>query len=844
MNLEKYKQKLNSARAKIREDFFQHLEPSISSKKITRLYDTIIQELFDSVLSNRKVTVFGLGSYGRECPAPYSDIDILLLVENAEQIDFEEDLESFIQSLWDLGYEVGHNFIDLENWQECAKKDHIFLTNLMDARFICGSRHLSSQFLKKYDKFLADYPLDRYIKEKLDSIKQARRKYGNSFLLKEPNIKESPGGLRDYQLILWTARKVYNIKHLQQLVEFGILEKPDMDALEKSYDFLMKIRFILHYLSGKNLNLLNLSIQRSIASRLGYEDNTNLSAVEQFMRDYYQAAKKIHYFSKLIIRLLVTPKSSSMKKIDDNFFVINKHIYTTTEDVFSKDPLNLLRVFYYLQKGDYYLAHSTEKLIEKSLQWAEGIRESEAAAHLFDEIISKTDHLAKTLKYMHFTGVLGAYIPEFSKIDCLYQEEEHHQYTVDEHILRAIERLEKLHFSRKHMDRFYKNILKKIPDIRILILAVLFHDIGKYLGKGHAEKGARLVPRILNRLYYPSYIVNFVTELVRKHLLMTHTFQMHDIENEEIIKRFAAEVGEIDFLNYLTLLTYLDVTSVSENLWTAWKSTLLQILYNNTYNYLIEGALPLEEMEEYARRIEKYVLKEYEETKYSDIARDFLKKVPKKYLLSYSIYQILYHIKVAYRARNKEIFITHRYIRKTKSYMVTICTRDQIRLFSRITGVLSYFGLNIVSADIFTRSDGMAIDTIYFTSNFALTRYDWEKVKKMMYEVIRGETDLEDKLRQKMKAIEQHSRPHITFDNELLSDYTVAYIKAQDRIGLLYNVTGAFSDMGLTIKYSKIMTEGGTAIDTFYFTDMAGRKVLDEIVLSRLEKRIWERLMC
>lgn len=836
------KERLKLGKEEIKKRFFSDFNASASANEIAVLYDSVIHEIFSDIFKDEEVAVLGLGSYGRYCPSPNSDVDILMLVEDVSAINFETKLEKFIQMLWDLGFEVGHNFIDLKNWKNPALKDHIFLTNLQNARYIVGDKNLAHRFLENYSGFLNEYPLKKYLTGKMQLIDKVRKRYGGAFSLKEPDIKESPGGLRDYQLILWINQKMHGIHCIEELKDFGILDEDDIKIIQEKYRFILKTRFLLHYLSGKNRNLLNLTNQKEIAHILGYRDTANLTGVEQFMRDFYKAVKKIHYYSNLTIRLLTNPKTNKVIKLDKNFSAVNKIIYTTTPTVFKVDPRNFLRFFLYLQRHNYSPAHSTEKLIERDAHFIRKIREDITASELFDKIISHLDGLASALRYMHFSGMLDEYIPEFSRIDCLYQEEAHHQFTVDEHILRAIGKLEYLSHSRKKQDKFYKVILEKISDLRILVLAILLHDIGKSLGRGHAEKGAHLVPKILARLNYPTFIINTVTELVRKHLIMTNTFQMHDIENEDIIKDFALHVKTQEFLDYLTLLTYLDVSSVSETLWTAWKSAMLQMLYNNTANFLVKGALPLEEMREYTENIKKAVLSEYENTKYESVSKDFLNKVPRKYLLSYSIFQILYHIRIAYLSKGKDVFITHRYRRKTKSYMITVCASDQLRLFSKITGSLSFWGLNIVGADIFTQSVGAAVDTIYFTSRFQLTWYDWKEIKNMIRDVITGTLDLAEKFKAKQLNLIEPAAYEINFDNDLLRDYTIAYINARDRLALLYNITGSFSDLNLTIKYSKIMTAGRRAVDTFYFTNIKGKKVTSSVILGELKNKIAERL--
>ncbi|MBI5027198.1 MAG: [protein-PII] uridylyltransferase [Nitrospirae bacterium] len=806
----------------------------LGGREMVRTYSNIIDRYIRSIFNRNQesLAIVALGGYGRQEMAPYSDVDLMFLYRDKLAADAEKDAKNLLYNLWDSGFQVGHSFRSIKDCMRIAAKDITTKTSFLEARFLTGNIDIYKDFRAEIDKILSRKP-QIFLTEKLREMFSRHRNYGSSPYLLEPHVKEGEGGLRDVHTAMWLARVVLK---LEGSVRPGIeglntvLSEKNYARLLNAFDFLLRVRVGLQLESKRKNDVLSFLYQEALAPVFGFKDAEDFSAPERFMRYYYIKAREIKEISFRVFeicgsRFIKRPKRPVMRKISDAFILSDGYIVTAHFDknFFTEEPLRLMEAFYLSQKYRTALSPLLKEAIGESLHLVdEAFRESKKASEFFIEIL-KGHRVYETLKEMHDSGFLGNYIPEFAMLNALVIFDVYHKYTVDEHTLFAIKTLQALEANVIERLTFVADVYKALKRPHNLFLALLLHDIGKAMGRGHESAGLIKVRNILERLSIEGFDKEEVTFLVTNHLLMSQIAQKREAEDPNVVSYFARIVGDEEKLNALFLLSYADISAVRPGFWSDWKAFLLEDLYLRTSMYL-RG----EERDRY--RAVYNLLPKYPSITEEDVSSHF-KNMSERYLNSTPPETVIKDIKVVDSIRKDSFFFFHSKRKETGSTELTIGTWDSPGLFSRITGVISSKGLNILRGQVFTGYDGIVINRMQI-SNW--DEIYWDGLPSRLKEDLRGALLEAREIRpvraggevtyNKFSGVSVRTPVKIELDNEISSEFTVLELTCPDRVGLLYDISALLFSKDIGIVSAKINTDAEVAMDVFYINSQ-GRKV-------------------
>ena len=843
---------------------------------LTNLVDRVIRDLFRQADSpweplrrgSEGCALVALGGYGRRELNPASDVDYMLLYPKREDGYLHAIADYIFYMLWDIGFVLGNSFRSIKDCLEMADSDLTSLTSMLEARFLAGRRAIFDRFRRSLRGSLTPKKVSTFVERKLEEQERRHRRYGSSIYLQEPNVKESPGGLRDLHTALWIARAKSKAFDLEGLAREGLLTPGELERCLRALDFLLRLRNDLHYVSEGKHDVLSFSLQERVATNLGFFDTGQIFGVERFMQQYYLCAKEIHLLSKSVVERCLKERSlveEAMRKlkareIGDDFAVIDRQIHVPPRHrgLFQEDPVRLIKVFWYAQQMGYDLAQETKDLIRANLRLIDDdFRQSNRALGFFLAILREPLGAAKMVRLMHELGVLQAYIPEFAPLTCLVQFDVYHKYTVDEHTFIALENLEVLYRTEDPFTQEFRAIAQELKKPEVLKLAILFHDIGKGEGRGHVEKGVRLTRQILDRMGFPEQDAEEITFLVQEHLTMSHIAQHRDLDDEPMIVEFAKQVQGVDRLKLLYLLTYLDMKAVGPEVWNEWKGALLWELYLRTHTVLTRGVEAEADLIR-AGKVRSELLAELCDGFPRELVEEHLDQVPIRYLLTTPKAKVAAHLALVEQVlRGEEAAAqwTHYHLVGYTEFIVSAFGRPG--RFAQIAGTLTANGINILSAQVYARKDGLFIRTFQVNDgrgSAVLEEETWQNVMRNLLAVLRGEADVRELIRSKRKEI--LARPlrkgpppptRVEFDNVVSESYTVIDIRTQDRLGLLYLISSTLSELQLDLRLAKITTEDDQVLDVFYVTEKDGGKILDEgrmeEVREALERAIAEGLL-
>jgi [protein-PII] uridylyltransferase len=835
-----------------------HLLSDMMDELNNKLFLSIIYDLNGDDTMLEHITLVSVGGYGRGELNPFSDIDIMFLHDGVLPTATVEDIaQKLLYFLWDMRLDVGYSVRMISDCVEMASADGTVKTALMDARFLSGSRPLFAQLTKVIFSQILPKSSDSFIKEKMSDMKIRREKYGSTVYLLEPNLKEGEGGLRDLQTAIWVARVKYKFTDLRELIIKGIMNDEEMESYHAALDYLWRIRNELHYFNGRKNDQLTFDAQVHLADFLGYQDGDRVLAVEDFMRDYYRQGNKVEHFTTSLISRCIWRDEGALKilgyfvrrPVGDGCYVLKGELIIPDEAVVEKNPAMLMRIFELAQKHGVALNVRVKGFVRNNLALVnDKFRRNREVNQSFLAILRSTKGVATTLRLMHHLEFLNRYIPELEHIYCKVQHDLYHIYTVDIHTLFAVEQAEKmLSGELKKSVPLPCEIAAQIGKPELLILAVLFHDIGKGSGGGHAEKGAAMIPTIARRMGLSKEDSERLEFLVRQHLLFAHISQRRDLNDEKMIAQFAHQIESSENLKMLYLLTVADVRAVGTDVWTAWKASLFQELYEKAFSILDRGGFQQEASSERVTSMIKKVTDLLENDFVVADIRQELKAMPVRLLLSNPAPLIAEQIRLLLGLEQSDILLrlTHQSVSGYSEY--TICAHDMPGLFSRITGVMAANGINILGAQINTSKNGKVLDILQVNSpqgNLVTDAARWDKIEQDMRQAIHGEVQVSALVARRKRPTMLTSRPaprfatKVNIDNEVSEEYTVIDILTHDKVGLLYLITSTLAEMGLYIGVSKISTKVDQVADVFYVRDIFGHKIFAPEKLTEICSRL------
>ena len=855
------KSAVTQARARAEQLLLRDRHGRRCAERLALLQDEIIRILFEFAASElypsrvpseaERMAVVATGGYGRRLLAPGSDIDLLFLLPYKQTAWGESVAEALLYCLWDMGLKVGHATRSVDESIRQAKADMTIRTALLESRYLFGDVKLYNELTARFDKEVAHGSAAEFVTAKLAEREQRHRRAGQFRYVVEPNVKDGKGGLRDLHTLFWIAKYVYRVREPEELIERGVFDRDEYNLFRRCEDFMWSVRCNMHFVAGRAEERLSFDIQRDIAVRLGYTAHPGLRDVERFMKHYFLTAKHVGYLtailcagleerqakpapvlSRMMARLRPAP---SPKKLSDDFVVDNNRINVARADAFRGDPVNLIRMFRLAQQHNLEFHPEALRAATRSLKLIDKkVRDDGEANRLFLEILTAPDAAEIVLRRMNEAGVLGAFVRSFGRIVAMMQFNMYHHYTVDEHLIRCIGMLNEIARGDNPETALASELIKTIqPQHRpVLSVALFLHDIAKGGVEDHSIAGARLARRFGPRLGLSAADTELVAWLVEVHLVMSTVAQSRDLSDRKTIENFAAVAQSLERLKLLTILTTADIRAVGPGVWNGWKAQLIRTLYYETEPVLTGGFSEVNRAQRVARAQAEFraELADWPEAELDA----YLERHYPAYWLKVDLPHKLSHARFvrATEAAGKSLATQVAFDAARGVTELTVFAPDHPWLLSIIAGACALAGANIVDAQIYTTTDGIALDTIAVSREFELDEDEARRAARIgdaIEKAVRGELKLPEtvakrtlpKGRLKAFAIE----PEVTVNNQWSNRYTVVEVTGLDRPGLLYELTTTLSKLDLNIASAHVATFGERVVDVFYVTDLTGAQI-------------------
>jgi [protein-PII] uridylyltransferase len=860
---QRLKSALMQARAKAEQLLLKDRHGRRCAERLCRMQDEIIrilfefagQKLYPSQVPSEaeRMAVVATGGYGRGLLAPGSDIDLLFLLPYKQTAWGESIAEALLYCLWDMGLKVGHATRTVNECIRQANADMTIRTALLEARYLFGDVKLFEELVARFDKEVVQGTAPDFVAAKLAEREERHRRAGQSRYLVEPNVKDGKGGLRDLHTLFWIAKYVYRVREPAELVERGVFAAEEYRLFRRCEDFLWSVRCNMHFVTGRAEERLSFDIQREIAVRLGYTEHPGLQDVERFMKHYFLTAKNVGdltailcagleerqakpapVLSRVIAKLRPAKSRRTLSETDD-FVVDNNRINIAQPDVFARDPVNLIRLFHLAQRHNLAFHPEAMRTAARSLKLIDRkVRQDKEANRLFLEILTSKNDAETVLRRMNEAGVLGEFVRAFGRIVAMMQFNMYHHYTVDEHLLRCIGALDEIERGDNPAVALASDLMRSIqPQHRTVLYVTLFlHDIAKGRIEDHSIAGARIARRVCPRLGLNAADTDLVAWLIEVHLVMSTVAQSRDLSDRKTVENFAAVVQSLERLKLLTILTTADIRAVGPGVWNGWKAQLLRTLYYETEPVLTGGFSEVNRAQRVAEAQAEFraALPDWPEA----VREAYIARHYPAYWLKVDLPHKLTQARFvrATEEAGKRLATSVGFDAARGVTELTVFAPDHPWLLSIIAGACALAGANIVDAQIYTTTDGLALDTIAVSREFEHDADEARRAARIgdaIEKALRGELKLPDVVPQraapkgKLKAFA--IEPEVTINNQWSARYTVVEVTGLDRPGLLYELTTTLSKLNLNIASAHVATFGERVVDVFYVTDLLGAQI-------------------
>ncbi|QQS36386.1 MAG: HD domain-containing protein [Ignavibacteriales bacterium] len=854
------------ASAKIKSEFVEKKEKLFSENYVQKnalafsiKYSLLVEEFIRKLCGKEKFnfTLASAGSFSRRELSPYSDIDLMFITESVEENS--EQISKLVTLFWDNGLEASHTVREFNDIERYINSDLHTFTQFFETRYLLGSSVIYEKWNKHIFSVLNDETTPKLLRDLIDDMSDRWDKYGDSPKVLEPNLKLSAGGLRDLQSIEWMFMLKHNILlnkqiektqaeiFIDEIKHFDYTTPNECRRLIDSYNLLISVRNLLHIISEQKNDRFEFLHQQKIASMFYQGDY----ALQQFMREYFRATNVINRFAKALIKkfnesISYTLPDSFSIDLDDSYSIKGKTISSVKNEGLTFS--DILRACYY--RG-LHGAHFDEKLRSLIVEKIENDEEADAddpgSSVFFREILKLPKNVGQTLSIMNELGILAAFLPEFKDLVGFLQHGVYHCYTADEHTLITIKNVEKLEKENSSLGKIFTALKEK----EILYLALIFHDIAKPVDiSGHEIIGAEMAATVMYRLGYSEEEIDMVTFLVRNHLLMEQIAFRRNLNDPETLNNFTSKFTSVRELDLLYLVTFADLSAVNPAVWTSWKSDLLAELYRKAKAMLEEQMSGEELLISSTYIAHKEISKHSKNISESHVQEHFDSINDIAYASQFSEKEIARHIEEI----RKGNIISVLFNELNDFTNITVITKDFPSLLSRLCGVLSINDANIHDAKIFTRKDGIVIDTFNVTEfrthkmidkdRYARIEQDFESVVTGMLQLNQEFTKMKSRWwRIESKFFKRTGKVKIVFEKH--EKYTIIDVFSPDRLGFLYQVTNKMNELGLIIYFAKISTKGDDIVDSFYVLDRKGKKISPndyQFIIAELTETISQML--
>lgn len=857
-SLQQFKLLLKQKADGLKQKFDPHSSVSALIKGRSDFIDDLLSSGFHHFLGGQaaQLSLIAVGGYGRRELFPYSDIDIVVLLDVGASTECQNALANFFTFLWDIGLKPGQSVRTIAECVEEACKDQTIMTSLMEIRLIAGGEALFAE-LKEQTSPNHIWPSDWFFKAKMHEQEQRYAKAHNTAYNLEPNIKEGPGGLRDMQVIAWVFKRHYHSSTLKELIKYGFMPESEYNELIAAREVLWRIRYALHLLTQRGEDRLIFDYQRDLARQFGFsgEEQQYNQDVERFMQFYFKTVQGLERLNEMLLQLfnerfVCGETGCKPTDISDDFVAINGYLEAVDEEAFTNNPLLLLEIFLILQKNLALkgIRATTIRLIRKNLHLIDdNFRANKAANHLFIDLLRQPHGITTQLKRMNRYGVLAAYLPSFANIVARMQYDLFHIYTVDEHTLFVIRNLRRFSIEA-HYDElpFCHNVHRQIAKPELLYIAALFHDIAKGRNGDHSTIGEGIAQQFCVQHGLSGHDTRLTAWLVRNHLIMSMTAQRKDISDADVIHEFAQVVGSVEYLNYLYLLTVADIRATNPELWNSWKDVLLKELYNKTYSVLRKG---LQNPVTLVERLLENKAEAKDELRQLGVCESVVdgvwQNLSDDYFLRYSADEIAWHTRAIANANPEELpLVLLEPQTQRGSAEIFVYTQNLGPIFSLCTATMDQLGLTILDARIMTTLNDHVLNSFQVLEQSGQPIHDHCREEHIL-------TALQNSLRQqqlkKYKNLHRQSRQarhfpiptSIQFLDDPLNRHTIIELVTTDRAGLLSQIGQAFIKQNINLHSAKITTIGSRAEDLFYVTDQQNQPITDTV----RQQQVYEEML-